>query len=87
VLLVVGRAAYRQPPISVGVKTSEIQRVTFVVPRDLHERLVDSARSAEGTVSAELRVALREHLALIARRGPAPDFETETKRMRRSNDA
>jgi len=38
----------------------------FVDPDD-HERLVERARAEERSVSAELRVAIREHLGVPAR--------------------
>jgi len=37
-------------------------KISAVVPTDLHSRLVDRAREADRSVSAELRVAIREHV-------------------------
>jgi hypothetical protein len=42
---------------------SERVSISAFVDPDLHERLVERARSAERSLSAELRVAIREHLA------------------------
>ncbi len=38
-------------------------KISAVVPTDLHSRLVDRAREADRSVSAEVRVAIREHIA------------------------
>jgi len=38
-------------------------KISAVVPTDLLARLVDRAREADRSVSAELRVAIREHVA------------------------
>ena len=53
-------AAQSAPPIGTAVNQSE--KVSAVLPTDLHSRLVDRAREADRSVSAELRVAIREHV-------------------------
>ena len=37
-------------------------KISAALPSDLHSRLVDRAREADRSVSAELRVAVREHV-------------------------
>ncbi len=37
-------------------------KISAVIPSDLLSRLVDRAREADRSVSAELRVAIREHV-------------------------
>jgi len=37
-------------------------KISAAIPSDLHSRLVDRAREADRSVSAELRVAIREHV-------------------------
>ena len=37
-------------------------KISAAIPTDLHSRLVDRAREADRSVSAELRVAIREHV-------------------------
>ena len=53
--------------------TEERVSISAFVDPDDHERLVDRARSEDRSVSAELRVAIREHLrrALKARESAA----------------
>ena len=41
---------------------SHAQRCTIQLPAELHERLSDWAREAERSLSAEIRVAIREHV-------------------------
>ena len=48
------------------VRTEERVSVSAFVDPDDHERLVERARLQERSVSAELRVAIREHLAARA---------------------
>jgi len=43
------------------VNASE-HRTTVVLPGELHERLVEQAEAADRSLSAEVRVAVREHL-------------------------
>jgi len=38
------------------------QKVSAVLPADLHTRLVERAREEDRSVSAQLRVAVREHV-------------------------
>jgi hypothetical protein len=38
-------------------------RTTVVLPADLREQLVERAQEADRTLSAEIRVAIREHVA------------------------
>ncbi len=42
---------------------SDSEKISAVIPTDLLARLVDRAREADRSVSAELRVAIREHVA------------------------
>lgn len=42
---------------------TEVIRTTFLLPAELHDRLATRAREAERTVSAEIRVAVREHVS------------------------
>lgn len=37
-------------------------KISAAIPTDLHSRLVDRAREADRSVSAELRVAIRKHV-------------------------
>ncbi len=37
-------------------------KISAAIPTELHSRLVDRAREADRSVSAELRVAIREHV-------------------------
>ena len=55
------------------MRTAERISISAFVDQDDHERLVDRARSEDRSVSAELRVAIREHLrrALKARESAA----------------
>ncbi len=41
---------------------SDSEKISAVIPTDLLARLVDRAREADRSVSAELRVAIREHV-------------------------
>jgi len=43
-------------------------RTTVVLPADLRDRLLERAEAADRTLSAEIRVAIREHVALDAER-------------------
>jgi len=42
---------------------SDSEKISAVLPTDLYSRLVDRAQEADRSVSAELRVAIREHVA------------------------
>ena len=48
------------PPI--GKTMNESEKVSAVLPTDLHTRLVERAREEDRSVSAQLRVAVREHV-------------------------
>lgn len=41
---------------------NESEKVSAVLPTDLHSRLVERAREEDRSVSAQLRVAVREHV-------------------------
>jgi len=41
---------------------NESEKVSAVLPTDLHTRLVERAREEDRSVSAQLRVAVREHV-------------------------
>jgi len=47
---------------ALGMKTEERVSISAFVDPDDHERLVELARSEERSISAELRLAIREHL-------------------------
>ncbi len=38
-------------------------KISAAIPTDLHSRLVERAREEDRSVSAQLRVAVREHVA------------------------
>ena len=46
------------------MRTQERVSISAFVDLDDHERLVDRARSEDRSVSAELRLAIREHLSI-----------------------
>jgi len=48
-------------------------KISAVIPSDLLSRLVDRAREADRSVSAEVRVAIREHVE------PQPNGKREEK--------
>jgi len=52
---------------------NESEKVSAVLPTDLHSRLVERAREEDRSVSAQLRVAVREHVE------PQPANGTERK--------
>jgi hypothetical protein len=60
--------------------------ISAFVDLDDHERVVERARSQERSVSAELRLAIREHLGIpsterrrtLRARGSAADIEERT---------
>ncbi len=52
---------------------SDSEKISAVIPTDLHSRLVDQAREADRSVSAELRVAIREHVAAQPANGTKPE--------------
>ena len=54
-----------------SMRTERVSISAFVDPDD-HERLVERARSEDRSVSAELRVAIREHLERVAVDCPPP---------------
>jgi hypothetical protein len=58
-------------PIGAVVSESDC-RTTVVLPVDLRERLVERAQAADRSISAEIRVALREHVGQPAS-SAAPD--------------
>ncbi len=41
---------------------NESEKVSAVLPTDLHSRLVERAREEDRSISAQLRVAVREHV-------------------------
>ena len=41
---------------------NESEKVSAVLPLDLHSRLVERAREEDRSVSAQLRIAVREHV-------------------------
>ncbi len=56
---------------------NESEKVSAVIPTDLLARLVDRAREADRSVSAELRVAIREHVAAQPANGQPEPKEDE----------
>ena len=59
------------------MRTEERVSISAFVDPDDHERLVERARAEERSVSAELRVAIREHLGLSRRWGVERDDDPE----------
>ena len=58
------------------MRTAERVSISAFVDPDDHEQLVERARSEDRSVSAELRVAIREHLRRALRaRESAADIE------------
>ena len=58
---------------------NESERISAVVPADLLARLVDRAREADRSVSAELRVAIREHVDAQPANGKREPKQKETR--------
>ncbi len=52
-------------------------KISAAIPTDLHSRLVDRAREADRSVSAELRVAIREHVDARPENGKREPKENE----------
>ncbi len=46
----------------IGTNMNESEKVSAVLPTDLHTQLVERAREEDRSVSAQLRVAVREHV-------------------------
>jgi len=52
---------------------NESEKVSAVLPTDLHSRLVERAREEDRSVSAQLRVAVREHVEPQPANGTEPE--------------
>jgi len=51
---------------------SDTQRTSILLPSDLHERLVAQAQAADRSLAAEIRQAVREHVAAQPNGQPEP---------------
>ena len=56
---------------------NESEKVSAVLPTDLHSRLVERAREEDRSVSAQLRCAVREHVAAQPANGKREPKEKE----------
>ena len=56
---------------------NESEKVSAVLPTDLHTRLVERAREEDRSVSAQLRVAVREHVEAQPANGKREPKEKE----------
>ncbi len=56
---------------------NQSEKVSAVLPTDLHSRLVERAREEDRSVSAQLRVAVREHVDAQPENGQREPKEKE----------
>ena len=63
-------------PIGADVNASE-HRTTVVLPGELHERLVERARDADRSLSAEIRCAVRSYIATSSAAHPDPSLRAD----------
>ncbi len=56
---------------------SDSEKISAVLPTDLHSRLVERAREEDRSVSAQLRVAVREHVEAQPANGTEPELASK----------